>query len=285
MCRSILVSRPRDPQQNPRAFPGTSPIIYAPYPSHGSPDAAGDTTPFLADVARHADRRRGRHRRRHGPADRAVPDGCHRQSDTDARPGRRLGDDQRPAPTGATAPATAAPTASASSASASVADAPVAGTNGADTTSAAFEDRPVNLLASENGGQLVATSSDEWLGTIDGKEVFNQISYGVAQQNFAVFGFEDEKPARFDLFTLLVPATQDTNVKEFELLVGNDSPTGRFSSIGTFTTQNLKLMRTPFQEFRFPAVTAKYLKVRLVSSYGYPHPDVREIRLFGVRAR
>jgi len=171
------------------------------------------------------------------------------------------------------------------SAAAAAPSAPAAGSAPDAPQTGAFEEGPVNLLASENGGHLVATSSDEWQGTIDGKEVFNQISYGLAQQNFAVFGFEDEKPARFDLFTLLVPATQDSNVKEFELLAGNDSPTGRFTSIGTFTTQNLKLMRTPFQEFRFPAVTAKYLKVRLVSSYGYTHPEVREIRLLGVRAR
>lgn len=145
--------------------------------------------------------------------------------------------------------------------------------------------RLVNLLSAENGGQVVVTSGDNWLKTIDGKEDFNQIDYGLRDQTFAVFGFAGDMPARIEKFTMLVPATQDNNVKEFELLVGNASPTGRFESLGTFTTQNLKLVRTPFQEFTFPPVTARYLKVRLISSYGATHPELREVQLFGTLVR
>jgi len=142
--------------------------------------------------------------------------------------------------------------------------------------------KAVNLLSPENGGHLVATSGDDWQATIDDKEDFNQISYGLEQQNYAVFGFRDDKPARFDGFALLVPGTQDNNTKEFELFAGNESPTGRFESIGKFTAQNIKLMQSPFQRFSFPAVTAKYLKIKLLSTYGSRHPDLREIQLFGI---
>jgi hypothetical protein len=141
--------------------------------------------------------------------------------------------------------------------------------------------RSLNLLSSENGGHLVVTSGDDWQGTIDGKEAFNQISYGLTDQNFAVFAFRGDKPARFDRFTMLINATANNNVKEFELLAGNDSPTGSFEPIGKFTTKNYKLVQTPYQEFSFPAVRAKYLKVRLLSTYGFTHPNVQEIQLFG----
>src|SRR2546429_2483953 len=51
---------------------------------------------------------------------------------------------------------------------------------------------------------------------------------------------------------------------EFELLVANDAPNGTFRSIGKFQTSNAKMMSTGgWQDFKFPPVTAKYLKVRL----------------------
>ena len=83
------------------------------------------------------------------------------------------------------------------------------------------------------------------------------------------------------MFTMLIPGTADNIVKEFELFIGNDSPTGPFESLGKFRTQNIKLFKTPYQEFKFPAIKAKYLKIKLLSTYGWPHPDVPEVQLFG----
>ncbi len=137
----------------------------------------------------------------------------------------------------------------------------------------------INLLATENGGHLLAASSDNWLATIDGKESWKQIDYGIGKE--AVYGFKDEQPATFDTFTMLIPVTEDNNVREFELLIGNDSPTGEFESIGKFQTQNVKLFKTPYQEFGFPPVTAKYLKFKLLHTYGDPHPGIYEFQLFG----
>lgn len=141
--------------------------------------------------------------------------------------------------------------------------------------------KSINLLAAENGGQLIVASSDEWAGTIDGKEGYNQISYGLKAQAEAVYAFKDERPATIEMFTMLVPGTEDTNVKEFELFIGNDAPTGAFESIGRFKTQNAKLFKTPYQEFKFPPVKAKYLKIKLLSTYGATHPNVPEVQLFG----
>jgi hypothetical protein len=139
---------------------------------------------------------------------------------------------------------------------------------------------PINLLASENGGHVLAASSDDWAETINGKEGGTSINEGLG--NSAVFAFKDERPATFDMFTILIPGTRDSNVKEFELLQGNDSPTGSFQLIGKFQTQNLKLFEKPYQEFKFPPVTGKYLKVTILSVYAYPYPTVFQFQLFGV---
>jgi hypothetical protein len=140
----------------------------------------------------------------------------------------------------------------------------------------------VNLLAPENGGHVIVASGDDWLDTIDGKEGFHQIYYGLGEKNQAVYAFKDEKTAVIDMFTILISGTHDENVKEFELFAGNTSPTGPFESIGTFTTQNIKLYKTPYQEFRLPHVTAKYLKVKLLSTYGdLNHPILEEVQAFG----
>jgi hypothetical protein len=138
----------------------------------------------------------------------------------------------------------------------------------------------LNLFSPENGVQLLAASGDAWAATIDGKEDQAQIDYGTGKE--AVYGFRDERAATFDTFTMLIGGTSDYNVKEFELLAGNDSPTGSFESIGKFKPQNVKLFKTPYQEFKFPPVTAKYLKIKILSTHsGVAHPAVWEYQLFG----
>jgi len=140
------------------------------------------------------------------------------------------------------------------------------------------EIKRINLLSSENGGQLLVADSNTWLATIDGKE--RQFSF-FALKAEAVFGFKDERPVTFDIFTVLVEETDRRNLKKFELLVGNESPTGLFTSIGKFETLNKKLFNTPYQEFKFQPVTAKYLKVKLLSAHEQTHIQAREFQLMG----
>ena len=138
----------------------------------------------------------------------------------------------------------------------------------------------VNLLAGANGGQLIAAPSAAWSAIIDGKED----SYvGVPATAEAILAFTDEKPAIFDTFGFLVPASANENLKDFELLVG-DSVDGDFRSIGKFQTKNLRMMKTNgWQDFKFEPVTAKYLKFRALSRFdGYGNGLViYEIRLMG----
>lgn len=157
-----------------------------------------------------------------------------------------------------------------------VADAPSQNTEQKVTASA---DR-INLFAPESGSEILVASSDDWKSTIDGKEDFSYINDGIGKE--AVYGFKDGRQATFDTFTMLISETSDYNVKDFELFAGNDAPVGSFNSIGKFQTQNLKLFKTPYQEFKFPAVTVKYFKVKLLSRYtSGSYLAIHEFQLFG----
>ena len=122
----------------------------------------------------------------------------------------------------------------------------------------------MDLLSPNNGGQLLLAPSDAWAVVVDGKtDAHQSVRVGEA----AVFGFKAEQPARFDTFAMQIP-TRGRNPKEFELLVGDESPTGAFRSLGTFHPENNKVFKTDgWQEFHFPTVTARYLKVRLISNF------------------
>ncbi|MES1998189.1 MAG: hypothetical protein V4446_02640 [Pseudomonadota bacterium] len=152
---------------------------------------------------------------------------------------------------------------------ASAPDAPDASTPQASTAR-------INLLDPDKGGHLEAASSDDWRRTIDGKEA----AISLQADQTGVYGFKNGRTARFDTFTVLIPATDIYNVSEIELSYGNDSPTGAFETIGRFKPQNLKLFNTPYQAFAFPAVTARYFKVKLLSGKdGYA--TAYEFQLFG----
>jgi len=139
-----------------------------------------------------------------------------------------------------------------------------------------------NLLSAENGGHVIVGTNDHWPSTIDGDEKnWQYIDIGVVG-SWAVYGFKDDKPARFDTFKVLILGSESWNLKEFELLAGNDSPTGKFESIGKFQTENVRFFKDPYQEFKFPPVKARYLKVRVISSHGFSSVGAYEFQLLGV---
>lgn len=157
-----------------------------------------------------------------------------------------------------------------------------AGSEGKPAPSAQASAAVVNLLAAENGGHVVAATNDRWPYTIDGDEkTWQYIDIGVTG-SWAVYGFKDEKPAKFDTFKVLILGTESWNLKEFELLAGSDSPTGKFESIGKFHTENVRFFKDPYQPFKFPPVEARYLKVRVISSHGFSSVGAYEFQLLGV---
>lgn len=138
-----------------------------------------------------------------------------------------------------------------------------------------------NLLSSENGGQIISASSEEWNKAIDGDDKNWGFFTTYRDPPEAVFGFKEDRSAILNMFKILITETRDENVKEFELFV-SDSPSGPFHTIGKFSTQNMKLFKTPYQEFKFNPVKAKYLKVKLNSPCGSGAAIyLREIQLFG----
>jgi tetratricopeptide (TPR) repeat protein len=140
---------------------------------------------------------------------------------------------------------------------------------------AVLKGKRVNLLAVENGAVLLAASHGELIQLIDKDPDLVTFS----AQNFAVFGFLEKRQARFDQINYLVPSANTFNFPTFELSYANDSPTGEFTRIGDFTIQNMLLTETPFQEFKFAPVTARYVKIRLLGQTysGY----AGEIQLMG----
>jgi hypothetical protein len=151
--------------------------------------------------------------------------------------------------------------------------APVAGTGAAIKAPEEY-----NLLLAANGGRFVAGANQSWANAITGKDG-DTVRLGGGDE--AVFSFKDGKAATFSKFSILIAATSGGNVKDFELLAA-DTPTGAFRSLGRFATQNVRLIKTPYQEFTFPETTAKYLKVKVLSTHGgFPlrDADLTQIRL------
>jgi GPH family glycoside/pentoside/hexuronide:cation symporter len=116
---------------------------------------------------------------------------------------------------------------------------------------------------------------NRWNAMIDSKE--DEVA-GFSAGEIAAFRFKDAQPATFDDFSVLIPKSEGSNVKEFELLVSDESPTVGFHSIGKFQADNSKLLG--YQEFKFAPVTAKYLQVKLISAQTAGTPiSLSEIRL------
>jgi len=142
-------------------------------------------------------------------------------------------------------------------------------------TAATTAPKGIDLLAQANGGTLLSAPNDEWQKLNDGKP-----DRATTYDGDGVWSFKDGKPATFDTFEVLIPGTNPYNLKEFELLVSDDGPLGNFRSIGQFSTQNVKMIQSPYQRFTFAPVTARYLKVKFRSSYG-DYIAAYDLRLFG----
>ena len=79
---------------------------------------------------------------------------------------------------------------------------------------------------------------------------------------------------------MLIPGRNLRWVKDFELLVADDL-SGPYRSLGRFTTQNIRMIRNPYQEFALPETTAKYLKFKPLSNHGDTPTYIPQLRLMG----
>ncbi len=136
-----------------------------------------------------------------------------------------------------------------------------------------------NLLSPKNGGAILAAPSDVWLATNDDSE---QAATWMRTDQEGIYGFQDDRSATFDSFAIYVGGTDNGNPQQVELLAGDEGPTGQFRSVGICKFQNVKLIKTPYQECKFAPVTARYLKVRLGPNFGGDgYLFATEFQLFG----
>jgi von Willebrand factor type A domain/Sad1 / UNC-like C-terminal len=140
----------------------------------------------------------------------------------------------------------------------------------------------LNLLATRNGGEIIVSPHERWTGSNDDRldRVGSDPRYAFKPGDEAAYGFRAGSAASLEAFAIYVPATSSSTPKEIELFAGDDGPGGPFRAIGVMTILNAKL-RDGWQEFKLPAgTTAKYFKVRLVSSHG-DGMEIYEFRLYG----
>lgn len=121
----------------------------------------------------------------------------------------------------------------------------------------------VDLIANTNGGLLLASSNDDWKKLTDGSG-----ARAVTRAGEGIWAFKDEKPATLSAVQINVPARESYNLKDFEVLVSTEAPTGPFKSVGTFTTVNGVFAASPWQTFTLPPTPARYVKIVFKSDWG-----------------
>jgi hypothetical protein len=141
------------------------------------------------------------------------------------------------------------------------------------------ESSVVNFPDGAVGRIFVGGSNDLMEKLMDGVERGTTFHNGAE----LIVAFKDNRPAAFDKLSMLVVETSGFNTNEFELFAGNDSPVGKFESLGKFKTQNMLLTQNRYQEFTFPKVTAKYFKYKILNAHGGGTylPNGMEIQLWG----
>ncbi|WP_019504031.1 hypothetical protein [Pleurocapsa sp. PCC 7319] len=124
------------------------------------------------------------------------------------------------------------------------------------------ESNRISLLKLSEGGESVSCSGTICTGGATQIDVLDGVDEYLDDPLFAgkevVYRFKDGKCAAFDTFSVM--ASQKMNLKdfEFELLVGNESPSGKFESIGEFTMDG----QTNTQTFNFEPKVGQYFKVK-----------------------
>ena len=124
------------------------------------------------------------------------------------------------------------------------------------------------------------------MGTREGSAQLNDGKYDFVPvyEGEAVWAFKDEQAAMVEAVQVFFSQSKQYNLKDFEVLLGNDGPTAAFKSVGTFSTQNLKMMPDGWQTFTFPKTEAKYVKIKFINAHG-GYIAAYELRVLGNLAK
>jgi tetratricopeptide (TPR) repeat protein len=136
---------------------------------------------------------------------------------------------------------------------------------------AQLKGKTINVVSSENGMKIVATTDADKSRWVDGDEQSN--SWG----GWAVFGFKNESKVKVSECRILIPETSHVHPAAIRLSYSNDSPTSNFILIDTIRPFNALLPESPYQKFSFSPVKAKYIKVECL----YHNYRINEIQLMG----
>ncbi len=138
----------------------------------------------------------------------------------------------------------------------------------------------VNEASPEEGGEPLAASNPQLVLLLNGK--LEEVTTDPGSE--LVIGFMNRQSALIEGCAWWIGGTYGGNLKDFELLVSNESPTSGFKPVGKFTTQNIMMLKEPFQEFRFSPVRARFVKWRSLSNFGgsnMGHTYGRGLRIYG----
>ena len=98
----------------------------------------------------------------------------------------------------------------------------------------------------------------------------------------AVWAFKDEKAASVTAVEILVPGREQYSLKDFEVFVSEEAPTGPFKSLGSFSTINARVTGNgQYQRFELPPTTAKYVKIAFKSGWSDSYIALYGIRVMG----
>jgi hypothetical protein len=116
-----------------------------------------------------------------------------------------------------------------------------------------------NLLSPEYGGRLVAAPTKAWASANDG--VLEHGTTITFLDAFGIFGFQDDRPATFDRFGILV-LKADENPATIEIAAG-DALTGPFHPLAKVQILNLYVAANDgWQYFDLPKTTARYVRIK-----------------------
>lgn len=116
-----------------------------------------------------------------------------------------------------------------------------------------------NLLSPQYGGRLVAAPTKAWSSAND--DVLEHGTTITFLDAFGIFGFQDDRPAAFDRFGILV-LKADENPATIEIAAG-DAPTGPFRPLAKVQILNLYVAANDgWQYFDLPKTTARYVRIK-----------------------
>lgn len=161
---------------------------------------------------------------------------------------------------------------------------PVGISSGVKSRAAADALPATNLMAADNGGTLVFSSSSSWDKMINGDDD-RGAQIGEHGGDFGIFAFRDRRAASIGAFTVMVPEASSYNPAAIELSYAVRSEDGPFVPIRTIDIRDGRVAPDGRQVFRFDPVVARYLKVKLRKSQsGSPYIMAYEFGALGMLA-